>query len=750
MTLCVYPPSRRGAIGRASRQVRMILPAISFVLIAVATAPGVASTEAEADLKRVNPMPSKTSHPFLICTRDQFPELRRRAEREPWKSMKADAIKRVEAGFNGNFRNGLQRYIGAVALVYILDPDNSADRADQVRDAILLLEEADFDPSQSWVGTVPPMGAAFVAILALDIVHDDLTPEEIERCKALIETQTSRINRRGAWLAARLGTHGTWELFKNPAVGETADFRRKFVEPFYRNYVRQMTPDGVTTVSPGYAFARLGSGSDRPQKTGFADVLEFTGIDRRYYDNPKLENFHRWLFGYSVTPAKEYHLFGDVGPNWGVGNAALLWRVGRFDERAAAYAAWLLEDRDPPGHILSYILMQEPLPEPTVPQSRLFAQGGAVFREPTDSPMSLGAALYNITENPEWHTHEEVNAISVAAYGNNLLVNGGWLGDETRPPSRNNTLAVDGKRHQKMVGAGLAEGFTSEGLDYACGDSGRALGDDSFHRSLVLVHGDPGTQGGYFITFDEVDADPGEKVHSYLQLASENEAEPVVDRRQYRATINHHAKYEGVEMDVLLPAGPEYVEQELVPSGYLERVPSVGKHYRLEAVYDTNEQGDRRILTVLFPVKENQNPPDPQAIDGEGYTGALLVFSRTVMDLILESDGTRAIEHGNLTCRAKLAVARTINGIRNEFYFARHGTMLRHGDVGFASDRPISIHMNGAVGNVTSRGASVTFHYPGITGVRVSGEAVEPAEVGEGRVRIEVPAGRHTIELISR
>lgn len=60
-------------------------------------------------------------------------------------------------------------------------------------------------------------------------------------------------------------------------------------DAFYEKYLGQMTPDGVTSAAPMYAFARLGSGNDRPQKTAYADVLEFTGIDRRYYNNPKLK-----------------------------------------------------------------------------------------------------------------------------------------------------------------------------------------------------------------------------------------------------------------------------------------------------------------------------------------------------------------------------------------------------------------------------------------------------------------------------
>ncbi len=49
--------------------------------------------------------------------------------------------------------------------------------------------------------------------------------------------------------------------------------------------------------------------------------------------------------------------------------------------------------------------------------------------------------------NDEYHTHEETNGISLSAYGNRVLVNGGWLGDPTWPADKNNTISINGSRH---------------------------------------------------------------------------------------------------------------------------------------------------------------------------------------------------------------------------------------------------------------------------------------------------------------
>jgi len=682
-------------------------------------------------------------HPFLLCERAQFRELRERARREPWRTMYEDAVARVDEGPAGDGPDHpatlLQRYLGARALLYVVEEADRREHAAAVRDAIVdRLAEIAFDPDRAWSGTVPPMGAAFVSILALDVVHDGLAREAIDECEAVIERRITEIPREGSWPAARYGTYGTWEIY----TGE----RTEPDDAFYENYVTQMTGDGVTTVSPNYAFARLGSQDDRPQKTGYADVLEFTGIDDRYYDEPRLKRFYRWLYGASVDPAKQFHMFGDTIVTNEPPNAALMWRVGRFDRRAAARAAWLLEDEEPPGHLLSYVLMDEPLPEPAVPRSRLFEDGEAVFREPADDPERLGAALYNVTENDEWHTHEEINAIACSAYGTRLLVNGGWLGDETRPPWRNNTVAVDDERHAEKTGAGIIEGLLADGVDYACGHSGDALGDDAFRRSLVQVHGRDGC-GGYFAVIDEVDAGPESTVRSYLQPATETEPAELTPWREYRATIDHHARRDGVACSILYASGPEAVSSDPVPSGSLDRNPEAGRHYRLTARYDTDERGNRCTLTVLFPHDRSHPKAALSRVEETGATGARVDHGDGVTDLLLASGGKRRIETAGVSLQAG-AVLRRRREDGGNFYFARRGRELIDGPRGFESTHPVSIFVRGTEGCLTARRrGELTLHAPGVTGVRVDGQPVGQPDPGRDRVRFEVPPGRHGIVL---
>ena len=676
-----------------------------------------------------------TDHPFLLCTREQFPELRARAAREPWASMRADALRRVETGYDGERPVPLQRYVGALSLAYILEPDRQRDHADRVAAAITeQLAAVTFDPEQAHRGTVPPMGAAFVCILALDVVYEYLDEATITACEEVISTQIAKIDREGSWDAARYGTHGTWDIYR----GE----RTEPDDAFYENYWRQTTPDGVSTVANTYAFARLASSDDRPQKTAYADVLEFTGIDQRYYDSPRFARFYRWLYGHSTDPAKQYYQFGDTIVTSTVSNYALHWRVGRFDRQAAAYAAWLLQEFEPPGHLLSYVLMDEPLPAPEVPQSALFPDGGAVFRERPDDPRSLGAGLYNITANDEWHSHEETNAVAVSAYGARVTVNGGWLGDETRPPARNNTIALDGERHETKLGGGLTEGLCSPWLDYAAGDGGDALGDVAFTRSLLLVHG-RGDRPGYVPIIDEIAGAVDRTIHAYLQPATETEPAVLADRAHYRATIDHHAPVDGVSLDVHYATEPTGVTVDEVPSGYLERLPRAGHHQRLAATYPTGPDGDRTIVTCLFPADDRVRRPDVERIDAAGATGMALSHPTGETDVVVATTGDDTVEAAGVVLAGRAALAR---GHRS--YFARRSTKLARGDRGFTSDRPVSIAVDDTDVTVIADGPTeLALDHPNVATVTRDDRPVAELAVEDGTATLPIGPGRHSLRI---
>ena len=291
------------------------------------------------DMDGVQTMETPTSqvskHPFLIVKKEEFPALRNKSNQEPWKSMKEDAIARSKRGTNTRHYD-LQNYIGAAALAYILDTDHAQDHADRVRDAIIdQYAELKVEDDNGWGGVVPNMGSFYLAILALDIVYDALDSSEVKQCETVIEDQIFKIKREGSWSDVRYGTHGTWDIYKG--------VRTEPDDKYHQGIMQQITDDGVSPVTIHYAWERVGGGNSRLSKAGYMDVLEYTGIDRRYYNNERLQKFHRWLFASSINCAKEMAIIGDMLPTQTIGNYMLQRRVVNFDSEAAGYAAWYYE-----------------------------------------------------------------------------------------------------------------------------------------------------------------------------------------------------------------------------------------------------------------------------------------------------------------------------------------------------------------------------------------------------------------------
>ena len=282
---------------------------ITFVLL------GISSCEKEKPVDVPDDSQKETHHPFLIVKKDQFSALREKASKEPWISMKEDALERSENGSKTSAYD-LQYYVGAAALAYILYEENAEVHAIRIKNAIVdqysKLEVVD---GGDWGGVVPNMGSFFVAILALDIVYDALSFEDIQACEEVISNQIFKISRTGSWVDVRYGTHGAWDIYKGDR--STPD------DDYYKGIMVQITVDGVSPVTNHYAWERVGGGNSRISKSGYMDVLEFTGIDNRYYNNEQIQKFQRWLFGSSVNCSKEMAIFGDMLPGQGISNDML-------------------------------------------------------------------------------------------------------------------------------------------------------------------------------------------------------------------------------------------------------------------------------------------------------------------------------------------------------------------------------------------------------------------------------------------
>tara|TARA_B100001059_G_scaffold35659_1_gene28735 strand:+ start:111843 stop:114044 length:2202 start_codon:yes stop_codon:yes gene_type:complete len=672
----------------------------------------------------------ETHHPFLIVSKELFASLREKSNTDPWKSMKEDAISRVTQAPGSNNYGSLQKYVGAAALAYILDDGKSEEYAQKVKDVILnRYSTLDIEESSSWSKVVPTMGAFFCAILALDIVYDALSLEDIKKCEELISERISRVSRTGSWKTARYGTHGTWDIYKGDRVSQD--------DNYFNALINQITPDGVSPVTNTYAWSRVGGGDSRISKSGYMDVLEFTGIDKRYYNNERLQKFMRWQFGSSINPAKELAIFGDMLPTETIGNSLLYRRVVNFDEAAATYAAWYLDGIPADGHILTYIVPKKELPDPFLPSSQIYENGGAFFRDKQDSASGLHAVLYNIRSQNEWHTHNEVNGLSLSGLGNRLLVNGGRLGAPTRAAKLNNTLTINGENHDGFTGAGIAEGITADGLDYAKGEDGNAIRFKDHSRSLILIQTTPDTNG-YFVVLDQVKTDPGDNLNNHLHPASQNNIITTENLREYTAPIDHYPSAAAGKVTFYYISAPDAVKIEKSPSAVQDRYPGYPDHNRLTSIYSVDSEGEKSIATLIFPHNHLVSKPNFEKFSSNQFEG--VKFSQGTFTDYLISTNNKLVEFDNSSFMGHYCWAREKDKVVSSF-FVKSGTSFLNNGFGFESDSPLTIYVKGSKGIVISEGSTLKLKGSSFSGVKFD-KNINIKSTSDGFIEVELPKGK--------
>jgi hypothetical protein len=569
----------------------------------------------------------------------------------------------------------------------------------------------------------------FTATLALDIVYDALTDAEIAACENIISSKIAQVSKDGSWADARRGGHGTWDIYKGKRTTPDNDY--------YEGIMIQVTPDGVSPVTPTYGWARVGGSDNEVAKSGYMDVLEFTGVDKRYYNNERLQKFQRWLYGSSVNCAKDYIIIGDMLPTSKVYPALLHWRVGNYDSTAAGYAAWLHKGEIPIGHILTYIVPKSALPAPIVPSSQLYENGGAFLRDKEDDSKGLQLTLYNIKSQDEWHTHNEVNGLSLSGLGNRLLVNGGRLGAPVRPAYLNNTLTINGDNHSSRLGDGILEGFTSDDVDFAVGSSVPALRTATHLRNSILVH--TTNAPGYFIIFDEVKAKKGNVVKNYLHPANESRVDVISSLNEYSAKIDHYPTVQNVSASFYYLTPPKEVNVKKVLSSDPASYPSYPQHNRLESVYNTDENGNKNLATIIYPFSTSLAKANFTRLEGANMHGCTVSHGNTT-DYIFETMSGKEINSSGTNMKADFGLVRKI-GNDTPFYLVRNGTALTSDKIGFQSDKAITIYANGTSGKIISTGANVKLIGPGVGGINFTPSA---EEISSGADFIEVKLGKGT------
>lgn len=705
--------------------------------------------------------PAGTEHPKLIIRGSSFQAMRDRAAMEPWTSMKADAIATSDSGYlpggnNYEIAQNLTRFSSASALAYILDESNARPYAARVRDAILIhLDTLVF--GASWETVVPPAHALFNLTLALDVAYDHLTADEVAACESKMQEKVDEVW-TGGWSSAGLGAVGTWNVYTGAVT--TPD------DEYYDSLVSSLSLDGVFYGGRCYAWARW-TGASRYVKNMYMDVLEFTGVDRRYYDNPRIIGLYEWLYGHSDAVFGGPTTFGDCAIQTGRDEAydePPLYRAEKFGYTAGQYAAASLPEQFG-GNLLSYVVPDGPLPPATYATSKIYPDGGGFFLEAMPSraarSTAMGGGLWNAM-GEEAHSHYDVNAIALAGYNEYLLVNSGYSGWENGPPGypwswihdderSGNTLRTS-SRHASKAGGGVVEGFTDTLFDYASGDDGPALPDDVHLRNFVFVHSDVSTNA-YFVLFDEVYADSGEPILMNLHpntLATTG-IQTLVGGTEYTATIDAVALVPGRAKLTVFYATPPHVVRQLnggvatwgAPDGGFE-----GKY--LESEYVAPANGETNIVTILFPHDVEHAKAEMTRLSVAGSSGAVIDHGSGVLDHAFESTGAAPLTHDGDTFTGRALLCRKGSTGANVFYFVRKGTSFSTTNgppLGFSSVGRVSLYMRGTRGHIVSPGTTVRFTYPQVSRVTLDGSHVSNIAWGANWVEVDVPGGTHRVEL---
>ena len=701
------------------------------------------------------------SHPRLIVTESAYPALRARAATEPWASMKADAIATSKAGYvpasdNVDIALNLTRYSSASALASILDESNARVYATRVRDAILNhLDDLVF--GTEWETVVPPAHALFNLTLALDVVYKNLTPDEIAACEAAIQSRIDDVW-TGDWSSAGLSAIGTWDLYRGARAGPD--------NAYYDSLMSELSRDGVPYAGRCYGWARF-AGGGRYVKNMYMDVLESMGLDHRYYGNARIEGLYEWLYGPSDAAFGGPIPFGDCAiqtEREETFDEPPLYRAGKFGSRAGQYAASHLPKRIT-GNLLSYVIPDGPLPPASAAPSSIFPDGGGFFREARSTrsarKRAMGGVLWN-ARGTEGHSHYDVNAIALAGYNEYLLVNSGYAGWEESIPGYSwawihddersgNTLRTS-SRHVSKAGGGVVEGFTDTLFDYASGDSGPALPDDVHLRNFVFVHSD-GSIPAYVVLFDEVYADGGEKIFAdfHPNTLAATGIQTVAEGTEYKAKIDGIAVSPNRTKLTLFFATPPDTVRKLnggiatwsAPGGGFE-----GKY--LESEYTAPADGEKRIVTVLFPSDRSHGKAGMARLLVDGFSGARISQGGGVVDYAFESLGEAPLTHEGITFTGKALLCRKGSNGGTVFYFVRNGTSFSTTEgapAGFSASSLVTVYLRGASGHIVSPGTRVRFSYPGISGVELDGAAANVTGSGANWIEVDVPEGTHRIDL---
>lgn len=714
----------------------------------------------------------RAEHPFLITKKSEYANLQAEASKKPWSDFiaqaKIDANKTYVSTDPIRRRGETMRDIaGSCALLYIIDPSHKSTYKSKFIATVdkwpaLLSEIKSKYPTagNKWDYVVPPSSGYFNCVLALDVIHDDLSSTDLARIEKNLDAVAEWFWTGPGWDPAPRGACALWAVYQN----DTARISNA-MSLYHESIMELLTKDGVGAMGPGYAQARFTG--ERTAKFGFMHVAEYTKRNPVYYSDPKLQHFYEWLFSAGYTPFNSNVTFGDSGFTDGVGSTTpntMFYAAGRFSAKAAEAAAKRLSVNggNPsttatrnPGDLLTYCIVKSPLPSPQSISSHVWNDGMASFWEDNGSTDALMGALWN-SSNAGNHRHYDANAIFLAGYGENLLMNSGYAGYGSSACGfsydyistqavANNVLMVGGKNHAANYGDGIKESIVSPDFDFASGFVDAALSGAAKHtRNFIFVHPQDG-KNGYFLVLDEADTGGTANTVNLAFHPASSSVTTVTANQEYRCNVKRR-KSTDTFLTVFLAQQPASVAlKDSVLASW-------GKSFVGKYIYETYNtvSNKRNLITVLFPHDGTHAKANMSRISTSTHTGAKIDHGNGILDYALESSGSVKASQDSMSYTGLGCVYRVNNG-KPAFYFVRQGKSFSTGGTspaGFVANTPLSVYMKGTKGRIIlNSGSSITLFYPGIKSVKVDGTDVITTSSTTGSKAFYVPAGSHSVDL---
>ena len=618
-------------------------------------------------------------HPSLIVKKSQYAALRARADRYPWSGMKKQARQDC-AGLSYSSRATItakgvriRDIMGACSLMYVLDPDRRPTYLKKMATvfaawpAVLKQMKQEYPSSKNrWLQVVPPSSGYFNSVLALDVIHDDLSKSTLAKYESALDGVAEWYwEADRGWGTATYGARAIWATYQGDVIRRTVA-----AQQYHQQYLDWLTPDGAFKDGAEYALAR--NGGERSAKQGYLYVAEHTGVDPTYYDDPRIRSSMEWLMGFAYGPFNGMVGFGDSGALGRNLNTfrpeTAVFAAGRFSPKAAASAArHIAAGIDTmPGDLLSYSVTTAAPVKPKGPESQVWPASGAAFWQPSQSTNALMGALWNPQIEPAQvtaHMHREVNALYLAGYGEPLLLNSGYNGYERgalgaswssihSSARSSNTVELGDANHLTAAGDGVADYLVGDGLDYASGMGDKIYSGAANHtRNFVMVQ-PQNKKNGYFISIDDVQGAPaGQAVDVFFHPASAS-VTTVAAGQEYRwAVSTRKAKPTYLSIFLGTPPARTTVRKGVI-AGWEKSITARS----LDARFTTDAAGQRKVVTVLFPHDGTHAKAAMRRLSGAGYTGAR-VTQGAIKDYAIASDG-RSVSRGGATLTADAAVFR--------------------------------------------------------------------------------------------